>query len=343
MKNHVIHIFFILLSYPAIAQLSAQRSDSDCARLVLTNDTINYGRVANNANLYREVKYKNTGKCPLIIWSVNGLTLRQIKLSKNLVQPGDSGIISVYYPSEQNGPFFKTLLIYSNAPSAKVLYVIGTILPDEICAQMKFASDTINLGTVHYVYGKHFAIKVPSSGKCPLLFQVTPSDEYLNMINFSHEPIKPGDSGTIDIHLGGLVTGNYYGVLHIISPNASTSQRDIIIKAGFSPPDKGDSTDTEIFVEKDIVDEGMVTNKLCSARFIVKNTGKKPLLLQQPTLGNDMIKIPRRPIPPGKSDDVLVTYEIGSTEGLFIKHVTISGNFRGKNMPLYVRGYMKPN
>jgi hypothetical protein len=333
MKRYLFLLFFIsLISGMATAQ-SIERCDTDCARLTFASDTINYGRIARNSDNYRELHYKNTGKCPVAIWSVNGLFTRQAVLTKKYLQAGDSGTLKLYYPTDGAGNFTKIFTICSSAQPIKSFYIFGNILPDQTCADMKTASDMMDLGPLHYVYGKHFTIKIGSTGKCPLVFHATPVDDYMNMISYTEAPVNPGDSGNIDIHIGGQLTGHYYGYLHVYSSNAFTAHKAILIKATFMPPDSGDASDTKIEVDTDMIYIGNTYNKAVTAKYTIKNMGKKPLILTATNQSPDIIK----------SGTVNVIFDVSNTSDAFIKHISISGNFIGKSMPLYIMGFTKTN
>jgi len=335
-------ISFLFISFIASAQ-TIDRCDTDCAHLTFASDTINYGRIARNSDNYRELHYKNTGKCPVAIWSVNGLFTRQAVLTKKYLQAGDSGTLKLYYPTDGVGNFTKAFTICTSAQPIKTFYIMGTVVADEVCADMKAASDIMNLGPVHYVYGKHFTLKIASTGKCPLVFHATPVDDYMNMISYTETPVSPGDSGNIDIHIGGQLTGHYYGYLHVYSSNAFTAHKAILIKAYFMPPDSGDASDTKIAVDTDMINIGNTNNKAVTAKYTIKNMGKKPLMLTATNQSPDIIKLPATPIAPGKSGTVGVIFDVANTSDTFIEHITISGNFPGKSMPLYITGFTKTN
>lgn len=338
-------IFFcLLLSLPSISQVwTPQMLDSDVAHISFVSDTINCGSIKYKGNGYKEMRYINTGKCPLLIWGVTGLATRQLVVTKKFLLPGDSGLIKVYYPTDVAGNFFKTLTIYSNAQKAKYIYIKGTVMPEEICADMKIASDYMDLGPVHYAYGKHFTIKVPSTGTCALNFTVAPGDDYLDVINYNNAPVQPGDTGKIDIHIGGQVVGNYYGTLDIYSSNAKTRSKSIFIKASFMPPDEKDSTLTEIKAAVDMIDVGSILQKQVIVTYTIKNTGKHPLSLRPSSQGADIIKLSSKPVAPGKTTNIEVSFNMDNTVGPFIKHISVTGNFKGIAMPLYIKGNVKPN
>lgn len=346
MKHTFISLLLLLmLSLQAFAQMwSSQRLDSDFAKISFSTDTLNYGAVKFKGNGYREIKFVNTGKCPLIVWSTNSLNVNEAVLGKKkLFLPGDTGLIKIFHPTDVPGAFSRTLCIYSNAEREKQIIIKGIILPEELCADMQFANNEIDLGPIHYVYGNHFTIKVPSTGKCPLNFTVAPGDEYLNVLNYSTQTVSPGDSGIIEIHLGGQVVGNYYGTLDIYSSNSKTKSKSVLLKATFMPPDGPDTLHTDIVAVQDLIDVGTIAQKQITVTYTVKNTGKKPLVFKPVDTDNDIIKLPLKPITQGKTESITVTYSLNNIVGAFMKHINLSGNFKGTCLPLYVKGYNKPN
>ncbi len=341
-RKHAILIVLIFFCCSAIAQFTKQSSDSDCAILSFTHDTLDTGPIKHNTPHINVMHYKNRGKCPLIISSISGLPQHDYWITKTFLLPGDTASLYLYYPAIEAGLFFKPISFYTNS-GIKPLYLKGEVKPEEICAAMGFASDTIELGPLPYLFGKRFTIKVPSTGKCPLQYTIAMPTDYMNVTHFTSDPIPPGDSGRIDIHIGGEVTGNYYGLIHISSVNAITPQKTIYVKAEFMPPsDKGDSTNTEIKVEKEIINEGHIYQDSAPAQMMVHyqitNGGKKPLILKASKERAGMIIVPDKPIPPGKTCNISATFNTDNALGPFIWHVTLEGNFKGKAMPLYLTG-----
>lgn len=331
-------LFFCAVS-PVMAQWSRQRCDSDCAKLSLQTDTINYGKLIHNAVAFRKITYRNTGSCPLIISSVNGLGYHDLALSKKFLQPGDSGTLSIYNPTDKIGRFLKAVVFYSNASAATVLYLQGEVVHETVCADMKIPFDTLNLGPVHYVFGKHFALKIPSTGKCPLLFKASATrDEYLNLIDFSMAPVPPGDSATIDIHIGGQAAGHYYGLLTLASANSVTPGKTVFVKATLAPPDKPDAGQTTITANKDIINVGNTNKKVITVFYTITNTGTLPLRLYQPGTRDTLIQVPDDPIQPGQSGQVKAYFLLLDAKGPFIRHFNLLGNFVGRAMPLYIYG-----
>src|ERR1700722_4558404 len=236
MKKLVLVFIAFALASAAYAQTTAK---DECSEITLGKDTLDIGKVTHNSDVIQSVSIKNIGKCPLIIYSVTGGFPREYTCSKTYYQPGDSGVILIIYPTDKAGPVSQALTINSNAKtSTKQLYIKGLVQAENICGQLTFNKDTLDLGPIPYVFGKHFVINVYNKGKCPMSFHTQPpNDSYLSIISFTDYPVNAGDTGKIDIHLGGKVTGNYKGSLSVFSPNSSPNTRTLFLKAHFLSPE----------------------------------------------------------------------------------------------------------
>jgi hypothetical protein len=240
-KQYQLFVLFAMLTGIVYAQTPNGQSDN-CSEISLGTDTLDIGKVIHNSDVIRSVSIKNTGKCPLIISSVTGGFPREYTCSKTYYQPGDSGVLLIIYPTNKIGIVSQVLTINSNASTAvKQLYIKGVVMQENICGQLAFDMDTIDLGPIPYVFGKHFVIHVYNKGKCPMTFHTQPPDDsYLNILSSTDSPINPGDTGKVDIHLGGKVTGNYKGSLSVVSPNSSPGIRTLFLKARFLTADETD-------------------------------------------------------------------------------------------------------
>lgn len=136
-------IFLALaLSFAVIAAMKAQTPDIDPMAPVLTleKDTIQYGTITYDADGWRIMRVKNTGKSPLIIQNVYGecgCTTAKDGETKTWTQepiaPGKSGIIKIHYDTKRQGPFVKHVNVESNAVDKKMQFVIkGEILPQGV-------------------------------------------------------------------------------------------------------------------------------------------------------------------------------------------------------------------
>jgi hypothetical protein len=113
--------------------IKAQQTDPNAPVISFTNDTLNYGTIAHNADGNRVFTFTNTGKEPLIIANVKqtcGCTTPKAWPTAP-IQPGQTGTITVHYATDRVGQFIKTLTVTSNATaSSKVIYIKGNVLPD---------------------------------------------------------------------------------------------------------------------------------------------------------------------------------------------------------------------
>ena len=75
--------------------------------------------------------------------------------------------------------------------------------------------------------------------------------------------------------------------------------------------------------------------------FVFKNTGNEPLILSQPksSCGCTVPEWPKKPILPGETDVIKVTYKYTDRPGSFSKYVTIFSNAQVNNVvKLYIKG-----
>ena len=68
--------------------------------------------------------------------------------------------------------------------------------------------------------------------------------------------------------------------------------------------------------------------------FVFKNTGNEPLILSQPksSCGCTVPEWPKKPILPGETDVIKVTYKYTDRPGSFSKYVTIFSNAKVNNV-----------
>jgi hypothetical protein len=92
-------------------------------------ETINYGKIAKNANGVRTFVFTNIGDAPLIIKNIQstcGCTIPETP--KKPIMPGEKGEIKVSYDTKRVGGFSKQITIMSNAKiSRKVIKIRGFV------------------------------------------------------------------------------------------------------------------------------------------------------------------------------------------------------------------------
>ena len=94
-------------------------------------ETIDYGKIEQNADGKRVFKFKNVGNAPLIITNAKGscgCTVPTYDKDKPIM-PGETGEINVKYATNRVGRFSKTITLTSNASEPKkIIRIKGEVL-----------------------------------------------------------------------------------------------------------------------------------------------------------------------------------------------------------------------
>jgi|CXWJ01.1.fsa_nt_gi hypothetical protein len=123
---------------PALVEspISAEGNTDTTSFPVFAFETENheFGEIKQGDKVSFDFKFKNTGKSPLIISSVNatcGCTVPEY--SKDPIEPGDEGIVKVSFNSEgKSGMTSKTVTVLANTiPNTKVLTISADIITPE--------------------------------------------------------------------------------------------------------------------------------------------------------------------------------------------------------------------
>lgn len=101
--------------------------------ITFNETTLDYGKVAPNADGNRVFVVKNTGDKPLLISSVRpqcGCTTPE--WSQEPIMPGKTGKIKVHYNTSIHGPFQKLIEVFSNDPvnGRSVIFIKGDVDPN---------------------------------------------------------------------------------------------------------------------------------------------------------------------------------------------------------------------
>lgn len=107
-----------------------------------------------------------------------------------------------------------------------------------------------------------------------------------------------------------------------------------------TPEKEREVKQSEIMFEKETHDFGSIPQGVpATYTFVVKNTGKAPLILTNAaaSCGCTKPEYTAEPIPPGKKGFIKVTYNAAST-GEFSKTVTVTSNAVRSTVVLYIRG-----
>lgn len=340
----------ILHSCLVFSQNLPAGTDADCAGIGCSPNTIDIGTVKLNSVTVRKVTIKNTGMCPLVIFGIKGAGPREYLFDKTYLQQGDSCHLNLFFTATETGPINRPLYLLSNAGAANAsLSMKGEVVPENRCATMLTGHDTLNFGTIPYLLGKRYFIPVRNTGTCGLTFTVVPiRDQFLNLLDYTHDTISPGDTGKISIHLGGQQVGNYYGSLCLLSNNARTAVKTLYLKARFAPPPSIDTGAASILLSQDMFNfntipyTGNASLHSMAGDLEVTNAGKKVLAISQndPYLMVGSIpNIPIRILPGATAKMTIRFYYTGAypANGEVLVHTLISGNFPGRNIPVYAR------
>lgn len=104
--------------------------DSNAAFIEVESTTVDYGTINKGDDPLRILKFKNTGKSPLIITNCQGSCGCTVpECPKDPIMPGETGELKIRYDTKRVGKFFKTVTIKSNAANTPVtIQVKGVVL-----------------------------------------------------------------------------------------------------------------------------------------------------------------------------------------------------------------------
>ena len=127
-KSYLVLSFFLLISTLGFSQEVA--TSDKVGEFSFESDVIDYGTMQQNADGVRVFKFTNTGEAPIVISKAKGSCGCTVPTySENVIQPGETGEISVKYATNRIGKFTKTVTLTSNASEAtKVLRIKGEVL-----------------------------------------------------------------------------------------------------------------------------------------------------------------------------------------------------------------------
>ncbi len=96
------------------------------------SEVVDYGTIEHNSEPFREFKFTNVGKEPLIISNaVGSCGCTTPDWPKEPIKPGASAVIKVRYATDRVGAFEKTITLTSNADTpSKVIKIKGVVKPD---------------------------------------------------------------------------------------------------------------------------------------------------------------------------------------------------------------------
>lgn len=140
MKKTIYSIACTVLLVLGAGTMNAQESatpsiDPNAPEITFESETVDYGTIEYDSNGWREFKFKNTGKSPLVISNVQGqcgctTTIENGKKGwpEEPIMPGKSGVIRVKYDTKRPGPFDKKVTVTTNGKiKEKVVTIKGNV------------------------------------------------------------------------------------------------------------------------------------------------------------------------------------------------------------------------
>ena len=96
---------------------------------------------------------------------------------------------------------------------------------------------------------------------------------------------------------------------------------------------------TETIIDYGIIENGEDGNRI----FVFKNTGNSPLVFTRifSSCGCTIPKKPEKPVMPGESGEIQVSYDTKRT-GIFQKAITVKSNAKTANVILRIKGEVLP-
>lgn len=121
--SFLLSTLLLVFTLNSFAQEETKEVNPNAPVIVFESDEIDYGTIDRNSEPQRIIKFKNTGKSPLVITNCAGscgCTVPQCP--KDPIMPGQSGELKVKYDTNRVGPINKTVTVKSNA-SNDVVYL----------------------------------------------------------------------------------------------------------------------------------------------------------------------------------------------------------------------------
>lgn len=107
---------------------------SQSSGIKLSSSGIDFGRIGPIAYPARTIEFENTGTNKLAILLIDKGSNVRVIFERKFYQPGEKGIISVYYDPRDLGPFQEDMLIYTNLSNQpETVHLKGTCIDIQEC------------------------------------------------------------------------------------------------------------------------------------------------------------------------------------------------------------------
>lgn len=214
--------------------------------LQFTETLHDFGNVAEGNVATHEFKFKNTGNQPIVIASVQascGCTTPD--WSKAPVMPGKTGFIRAAYNSAgRPGQFNKTVTVTSNAATPTTTLTIKGSVVDKAEMAKSYTpaqlakSPKLMLDREAHDFGKMEAGQQPvakftvkNTGKSDLVINSITSNCYCVTLKSEPKPIKPGQSGVLELQYAQRQVGQMSDVVTLMSNDITGPDAKLTLKA----------------------------------------------------------------------------------------------------------------
>jgi hypothetical protein len=352
-----IKLFTLLSLFVAFAMnVGAQEIDHSIKFEETTHD---FGIVELNAPTETVFRFKNTSKDTLRLTNVKaGCGCTTPKWTQEVIEPNQTGEISVTYNSSRAGVFNKSVSVnYSDRPEPVILYIKGDVKGDEsqIATDVKSApisttNYSIPRGALSFekmienvkslsseeVQSVEFRFKNTSGQDVQFLNNQTEADPGLSVV-FKDLVVKPGQETTLKVNLDGkrLKADNtpdgFFSKRVTVVTNEADGKKQLSINGNFTRILTADEKAASPHIEFETTDVNggkIIEGEKFVYDYKFKNTGFGPLTIEsaKASCGCTAAAPPVESIGPGGSSAITATFDSHGRLGIQSKSITVKSN-----------------
>ncbi|MCX6352251.1 MAG: DUF1573 domain-containing protein [Bacteroidetes bacterium] len=196
------------------------------------------------------------------------------------------------------------------------------------------------------IEGSSTTYKSDAKGNFISVTQVNGISPKLIYFNISSEPIKSGDSGSLEMLIDPREVRDSFSAAVELMYSGGNKIRTVV-KGLVKAPAWADRKGALIFMQNNFCDLDKITvveEKTCTFKF--QNIGDEILVLSDVQSSGDSLQLtwPKEPIQPGKSGEITAKFTpVG--KGAFRKYITVKTNVRDKQaatLTLVIKGKLPP-
>ncbi|MGE0078540.1 MAG: DUF1573 domain-containing protein [Bacteroidales bacterium] len=320
------------------------------AKITFPTVKYNYGTIKEDDGVaYHEFEFNNTGTTPLIIQRVSsscGCTTPE--WPKEPIAPNKSGKIKVgYNPKQVNGPFSKTISVYSNAePNVIVLQISGMVEPHVKTVEeiYRISIGDLRFERNHFALGRLFLNKVVTDtlkfinkGTAPVKVTTNVDQMKFLLVNITPKEVKPDEFGTIVLTYDPKKREDWGFVVDrfVLNVNDQPFANTPITITGSIEDDYSNMTPEQLesapqvnFNTTVYNFESKVEGEPVEFEFIVRNTGKSDLIIRKvkASCGCTTVEPAKKVLKAGESTTILARFRTNGYSGQQSKSITVITN-----------------